>query len=136
RHTSVEATSKVTNATPSLYSPTSLNASDEIKKAHSIGGSTEARTSTTQKSDGNSLDGFTHQNEMIMIKPSGNVNEIEDEQYYYGYMGRDEAEKVLERAGDFLVRKTELRGVEAFVLSFCSEPSKKSHYRINTTRNG
>ncbi|GMR41544.1 hypothetical protein PMAYCL1PPCAC_11739, partial [Pristionchus mayeri] len=51
-------------------------------------------------------------------------------------MSRDEAEKVLERPGDFLVRKTELRGMDAFVLSYCVEAGKKSHYKIYTTRTG
>ncbi|GMS96615.1 hypothetical protein PENTCL1PPCAC_18790, partial [Pristionchus entomophagus] len=148
-------------ATPSLYQPASLKTIDKTKiksppsprsRAVSVKeqrssdqtttkASTEVKTcSTTQRSSGESTANNSKEsgvlNELTLVKPNGTVNDIEDESYYYGYMSRDEAEKVLERPGDFLVRKTELRGAEAFVLSYCVEAGKKSHYRIYTTRTG
>ncbi|KAF8370341.1 hypothetical protein PRIPAC_76770 [Pristionchus pacificus] len=143
---------------PSLYQPASLKAADEVKqkapqsprsrigstkeqRTHTIStdqtiskGSTGTGVASTQQSNTVTKDGVM--NELTLIKPNGTVNDIEDEPYYYGYMSRDESEKVLERPGDFLVRKTELRGAEAFVLSYCVEQGKKSHYRIYTTKAG
>lgn len=107
----------------------------------------------------------------LQIKPNGTVNDIEDEPYYYGYMSRDESEKVLtiqysenystpysgagatgrlSRAKDRVARRggsvpstvsmiitvSLIFDLEAFVLSYCVEQGKKSHYRIYTTKAG
>lgn len=49
-------------------------------------------------------------------KVAGSVP-LEDEAFYHGYMTREEAEKLLTKPGEFLVRKAEVKGEEVGFIS-------------------
>ncbi|CAD6195102.1 unnamed protein product [Caenorhabditis auriculariae] len=54
----------------------------------------------------------------VSCDESGRVNRlIDNEPFYHGYMARDEAEKLLSRNGEFLVRKTEIGNHVHYVIS-------------------
>ncbi|KAK6731773.1 hypothetical protein RB195_007932 [Necator americanus] len=60
------------------------------------------------------------------------IRPIEDEPYYHGFMSREEAETVIKKEGEFLVRKTEVGGRRHFVISL-NDDGKLKHFLIKRT---
>ncbi|KJH45277.1 SH2 domain protein [Dictyocaulus viviparus] len=60
------------------------------------------------------------------------VKLIEDEPYYHGFMTRQDAEKLLKKEGEFLVRKTDVAGRNHFVISVMHNDTI-NHFLIKRT---
>ncbi|WKX91274.1 hypothetical protein Q1695_009816 [Nippostrongylus brasiliensis] len=60
------------------------------------------------------------------------VKLVEDEPYYHGFMTREDAEKILKKEGEFLVRKTDVGGRHHFVISII-DSGKAKHFLIKRT---
>ena len=73
------------------------------------------------------------QKRLQYVDTKGGTLEIEDEEFYHGYMTRIEAEKLLTENGQFLVRKTEVVGERCFVMSV-SDGAKVKHFKIRQTK--